>query len=242
MPADDASSEPEPAGGVVLTGTRDDEQRALEGVLAPLRQLAGLVDELRRRTDVSYDEATRRHLDAAARSAGRASRLLDDLLAFSKLARVEMSPARLNLGRMVREMVAELRATGDVEWQVNELPEVTADPALLRLVLSHLLGNALEYTRTRERPRIEVGALRGAPGAVVVYVRDNGVGFARESADRLFGVFQRLHPAEDVAGTGMGLATVRRIVERHGGRAWAEGTVDGGATFYFSLPEPKEEA
>jgi light-regulated signal transduction histidine kinase (bacteriophytochrome) len=241
MSADDAAREREPD-GVVLAGGRDDEQRAVEAILEPVRNLSGLVDLLRRRTDVAYDETTRRHLDAVARSAAHVAQLLDELRAFSRLATAEMAPVRVNLSRLVREVVAELRATGDVEWQVRELPEVSADPVLLRIALAHLLGNALKYTRTRERPRIEIGARGAGASHVVVYVRDNGVGFDPEAARRLFGVFQRLHPTSEWEGAGMGLATVRRIVERHGGRVWAEGAVDEGATFSLGLPRPKEEA
>jgi signal transduction histidine kinase len=209
---------------------------------APVRHVSGFVDLLRRRADAAYDDTTRRHLDTIARSAAHMGQLIDDLLGFARMGRTELMRTRVSLGRLVRELVAELRATGDVEWQVQDLPEVAADPSLLRVVLANLLGNALKYTRTRERPRIEVGA-RPADGAeVVVFVRDNGVGFDMQYADKLFGVFQRLHPAEDFEGTGIGLATVRRIVHRHGGRTWAEGEVDRGATFYFSLPEAKEGA
>jgi light-regulated signal transduction histidine kinase (bacteriophytochrome) len=241
MSADDASTERE-RDGVVLGGGRDDEQRAVEAILEPVRHLSGQVDLLRRRTDVAYDEATRRQLDAIARSAAQVGQLLEELRTFSRLATLELAPARVSLARLVREVVAELRATGDVEWQVRELPEVSADPRLLRVALVHLLGNALKYTRTRERPRIEIGA-RGAGAAhIVLYVRDNGVGFDPAAAGRLFGVFQRLHPAGEWEGAGMGLATVRRIVERHGGRVWAEGAVEEGATFSLGLPRPKEEA
>jgi light-regulated signal transduction histidine kinase (bacteriophytochrome) len=241
MSADDASRKREPD-GVVLAGGRDDEQRAVEAILEPVRHLGGLVDQLRRRTDVAYDETTRRHLDAIARSAAQVGQRLDELRAYSRLATAEMAPVRVGLSRLVREVVAELRATGDVEWQVRELPEVSADPRLLRLALFHLLRNALKYTRTRERPRIEIGARAAGADHVVLYVRDNGVGFDPASAERLFGVFQRLHPAGEWEGAGMGLATVRRIVERHGGRVWAEGAVDEGATFSVGLPRPRDEA
>ena len=208
---------------------------------APVRHVSGFVDLLRRRTDVAWDETARRHLDTIGRAAAHMGQLIDDLLAFSRMGRTDLLRTRVNLGRIVRELLAELRATGDVEWQVDDLPDVAGDPAMLRIVLGNLLGNALKYTRTRERPRIQVGTLPRDGPDVVVFVRDNGVGFDMAYAEKLFGVFQRLHAAEEFEGTGIGLATVRRIVHRHGGRTWAHGAVDQGATFFFSLPVPAEE-
>jgi light-regulated signal transduction histidine kinase (bacteriophytochrome) len=207
---------------------------------APVRHVGGFVDLLRRRTEGLLDETARRHLDTIGRAASHMGRLIDDLLAFSRMGRAEFMRARVDLARLVREMLPELKPRAEVDWQLNGLPEVLGDPAMLRVVLSNLLSNAVKYTRTRERPRIEIGSERGEAAETVIFVRDNGVGFDMRYADKLFGVFQRLHGSDEFEGTGIGLATVRRIVHRHGGRTWAEGTPDGGATFYFSLPDRKE--
>ncbi|RKH15635.1 response regulator [Corallococcus sp. CA047B] len=215
---------------------------------APLRHITGFAQLLDRRAGPKLDDVAKGYLTTIAGAAKQGGTLVDDLLAFSRMGRAEMRRTRVDLGQLVEEARKDLlpEANGrQVEWQVGELPTVEGDPALLRQVIHNLLANALKYTRPKPDARIEVGA-REVEGEAVVWVRDNGVGFEMQYVDKLFGVFQRLHTAEEFEGTGIGLANVRRIVSRHGGRTWAEGAVGQGATFTFTLPrtsplEKKEE-
>jgi light-regulated signal transduction histidine kinase (bacteriophytochrome) len=205
---------------------------------APIRHIGGFAQMLQHRSASSLDETSLRYLNTIMSSADRAGILIDDLLSFSRMGRAEMSPAVVDMDRLVRETLTDLRfeTTGrDVHWDIGELPEVRGDRAMLQLVLQNLLSNAIKYTRPRERAVIEINSTSNE-GEVVFFVRDNGVGFDMAYVGKLFDVFQRLHHAEEFEGTGIGLATVRRIVQRHGGRVWAEGRTGEGATFYFSLP------
>ncbi|MFY9268206.1 MAG: ATP-binding protein [Candidatus Manganitrophaceae bacterium] len=149
---------------------------------------------------------------------------------------------KVNLDSLIQEVIRDLQMdvqNREIAWKIDPLPDVEGDAMMLRQVWANLIGNAVKYTRTRARAEIEVGS-RTEGGEVLFFVRDNGVGFDPQYADKLFGVFQRLHRAEEFEGTGIGLANVRRIVYRHGGRTWAEGRLDHGAVFYFSLPNRKE--
>jgi len=144
----------------------------------------------------------------------------------------------VQLNALVDEVIVDLRpdvARRRIEWSVGELPAVRGDPSLLRVVLQNLLDNAVKYTKLQSRAVVEVGALRLDDGETAIFVRDNGVGFDMRYADRLFGVFQRLHRAEEFEGTGIGLATARRVIHRHGGRIWGEGEPGRGACFYFTV-------
>jgi light-regulated signal transduction histidine kinase (bacteriophytochrome) len=204
---------------------------------APLRHIEGFTDLLRR--DGVAPEQQRSHLQRISEAAVRMGRLIDDLLTFSRMGRAELRRVPLPLEPLAQEVRAELQPETqgrEVIWRVKELPEVQADPELLRLVLYNLLSNAVKYTRGREQAVIEVGTEPSEPNEVVVYVKDNGVGFDMQYVDKLFGVFQRLHHADEFEGVGIGLANVRRIINRHGGRTWAVSQPDQGATFYFSLP------
>lgn len=207
---------------------------------APLRHINGFSDLLIRHLDGKIDASGARYLETIRASANRMGKLIDDLLVFSRMGRVEMKQGRVELGPLVSEVIADLKPDCEgrnVEWIVGDLPTVTGDLPLLRQAFFNLLSNALKYSRPRNPAVIKIGSQPGPDGKVTVFVRDNGVGFEQEYAHKLFGVFQRLHRADEFEGTGIGLANVRRIILRHGGTTWAEGKPNEGATFYFSIPE-----
>jgi light-regulated signal transduction histidine kinase (bacteriophytochrome) len=212
---------------------------------APLRQVAGFAEVLDATAGPKLDVTERRALATLRDSARHSGQLMDDLLRFSRMSRQELRTFSVNLASLVqsaRDSLAHELDGREVEWTVGPLPTVRGDPSMLLLVWRNLLGNALKYTRGRTPARIEVGSAPGGAQEDVFYVRDNGVGFEMGYADRLFGVFQRLHGTE-FEGTGIGLASVRRIVERHGGRVWAEAVPGHGATFYWAIPRaPAAEA
>ena len=206
---------------------------------APLRHVSGFAELLETSAGPALDDRGRRYLRTITDAATRMGRLIDDLLVFSRMGRTELMAAPVDLGALVEEIRREAAAGQPhrpIDWTIHELPVVKGDRAMLRLVLTNLISNALKYSATRDRSEIEIGC-NGTPQEAVFFVRDNGVGFDMEYAHKLFGVFQRLHSSDDFEGTGIGLANVRRIVQRHGGRVWAEGAVGAGATFSFSLPQ-----
>ncbi len=205
----------------------------------PLRTIDGFLGLLKKRIGAMLDDESRRYMATISDAALRMAALIDDLLSFSRSGRFEMTKAPVDLEALTQEVVRELEPATlgrIVEWHVGELPVVTGDHAMLRVVLGNLISNALKFTQPRERAEIEIGCQPGGEGEAIVFVRDNGVGFDMKYADKLFRVFERLHGVDEFKGSGIGLANVRRVVSRHGGRTWAEGKVDGGATFYFSLP------
>ena len=206
---------------------------------APLRHIDGFVELLQKSAGTALDEQSRHYMDTIADSAKRMGLLIDDLLSFSRMGRQALSFQQVDLGLLVRDVIRELEpdtAGRTTDWRVGDLPAVEGDGAMLRIVLVNLMSNALKFTRPRQQARIEIGSQPSQTPEAVIFVSDNGVGFDMAYADRLFGVFQRLHRADAFEGTGIGLASVRRIIARHGGRTWADGKVDQGATFYFSLP------
>jgi signal transduction histidine kinase len=205
---------------------------------APLRQIGGYIDLLSETKGPAMDAEAQRYLKTIASATKRLGRLIDDLLAFSRTARIGARKANVSLKAICNNAIRELAGDmvgREVEWVWGELPEVNGDPSLLCQVFINLIGNALKYTRRRPLARIEIGS-RKTDQEIVVFVKDNGVGFDMRHADRLFAVFQRLHPPSEFEGVGIGLAHIRRIIHQHGGRTWAEGEVNHGATFYFSLP------
>jgi len=205
---------------------------------APLRHISGYAGLLVSHFRDSLPEKGRHYVDTVAASARQMSVLIDNLLQFSRLGRAGMRKEGIDMNRALREALDPIReatAERSVEWVIGDLPPVEGDHALLCQVWANLLGNAAKYTGPRPAARIEVRA-RDEGKDIVYSVADNGVGFDMKYVGKLFGVFQRLHPPEEFEGTGIGLAIVQRIVKRHGGRVWARGEPDMGATFFFSLP------
>ena len=211
---------------------------------APLRAINGYAQAVLEDYAAALDAEGQRFLGIIRDSAKRGGELIDALLNFSRLGRQTLSMEPVDLTELARAVVDELRRSSDVEGIdviVDPLQPTKGDRTLLRQVLANLIGNAFKFSRGRPHPQIEIGARRDGQ-AVVYFVRDNGVGFDMRYADKLFGVFQRLHRADEFEGTGVGLALAQRIIQRHGGRIWADGKVDGGATFFFTLPAERPAA
>jgi PAS domain S-box-containing protein len=208
---------------------------------APLRHIDGFASLLQKNAAAQLDATARRHLDFISGAARQMGRLIDDLLSFSRMGRAALQPTQVDHSALVAAIVREGRYAQShptLTWRIDPLPAAHGDPAMLRQVWANLIDNAVKYSAKTPQPRIEISAYpAGAEQQETVYfVRDNGAGFDPRYIDKLFGVFQRLHTANEFEGTGIGLANVRRIITRHGGRTWAEGRPGGGATFYFSLP------
>jgi PAS domain S-box-containing protein len=207
---------------------------------APLRHVIGFVELLEQDAGPSLSETSLQHLTTISQAAKRMGDLIDDLLAFSRLGRATLQKTDVNLDELVREALGDFQAETkgrNIVCKIHPLPSVRADRALLRMVLVNLISNAVKFTGTRAEAKIEIGCTPNGSSETVIFIRDNGAGFDPQYADKLFNMFQRLHSQAEFEGTGIGLANVQRIIQRHGGRAWAEGVVDDGATFYFSIPK-----
>ncbi len=204
----------------------------------PLRAIDGFSRLVQQQYGNRLDSEGKRYLEVVRDNTRRMSELIDGILAYSRVGRKSLSMTEINMEELARAAFEELKPTAagrDLAVEISQLPAAHGDAAMLRQVWLNLLGNALKFTRARTRAQIEVGATAGA-AELVYYVKDNGAGFDMQYADKLFGVFQHLHGIEEFEGVGIGLAIVKRIIVRHGGRVWAEGKVNGGATFYFALP------
>ena len=211
---------------------------------APLRHVDGFARMLAQREGDRLDETSARYVRVIGDAARKMGQLIDDLLAFSRMSRTEMQTLPVNLEQVVEDVRHELAPSfesRDVQWQIAPLPVVCGDPAMIKLVFVNLLSNAVKYTAPRPHARIEIAATPAGPDETVITVCDNGVGFDMQYVHKLFGVFQRLHRDEEFEGTGIGLATVRRIISRHGGRVWAEGNVDQGAAFHLTLKRHRSD-
>lgn len=206
---------------------------------APLRHVVGYGELLQKQAFSSLDDKSRRYMKTILESAKRMGNLIDDLLAFSRIGRAETKKTKVDLTQLANEVVAELgqETKGrEIVWKIGVLPNCRGDRSMLKLVLVNLISNAVKFTRLRSPAEVEIGCT-DRPNGTEVFVRDNGAGFDMRYVHKLFGVFQRLHSTEEFEGTGIGLATVQRIIHRHGGQVRAEGALDHGATFYFSVPE-----
>lgn len=206
---------------------------------APLRHIGGYSQLLISSIGPSLADKDRRYLDSIIHSSRQMGQLIDDLLDFSRTSRTEMRKVTVSLQTLVEEVIERLQpeiAGRNITWKKHPLPQAQADPPLLRQVFSNLISNAVKYTRPRDPAEIEIGCSNEMEKEAVIFVRDNGVGFDMKYADKLFGVFQRLHHQNEFEGTGIGLANVRRIISRHDEKIWAESELNKGATFYFTLP------
>jgi len=206
---------------------------------APLRHMVGFSELLQSQTAASFDDKSRRYIRTILDSAKRMGDLIDDLLAFSRIGRAETRKAAVNLEELARDVIAEVGQGAkdrNIVWKIDPLPVCFGDRSMLRIALVNLVSNAVKFTRMRKQAEIEIGCVKVDRQEAELFVKDNGAGFDMRYVDKLFGVFQRLHLREEFEGTGIGLATVQRIITRHGGKVRAEGVVDQGATFYFSVP------
>ena len=206
---------------------------------APVRHIDGFIKMLLEETAQSLEGRDKRHLEQISDASRLMSLMIDDLLAFSRLGKAQLATTIVQPGTIVADIIRSMEAETKgrkIQWTLKSLPQVKADPNLLKLVLTNLISNAIKYTAPKRTADLEIGSCPKKDLEEIIYVKDNGVGFDMAYVNRLFGVFQRLHPEDQFEGVGIGLANARRIIEKHGGKIWAESTIGEGATFYFSLP------
>ena len=209
---------------------------------APLRHINGYVELLVKRNGEQLNEKGRHYLNSISEASTQMGALIDNLLQFSRTGRMEMKLAKIEMNKLVEEALTILKqdiSNRNIEWKIASLPVVFADHAMIRQVWLNLIGNAIKYSSQRETAIIEIGTTMEAE-EYIFFISDNGAGFSMEYVHKLFGVFQRLHANDEFEGIGIGLANVRQIIKKHDGRTWAEGEIDKGATFYFSLPKIQE--
>jgi len=206
---------------------------------APLRAIDGFTQILVEDNIDKLDDEGKRVAGIIRASTVKMGKLIDDLLSFSRLGRQEIKKNKVDMKSLVNNIYNELRKNSpdkNIEFVLNDIPDAMADKDMMSVVWTNLISNAIKFTGKKDKPKIEIGS-KMDNDVITYYQKDNGAGFDMKYVDKLFGVFQRLHSTEDFDGTGVGLANVKRVVERHGGKVWAEGKVDEGATFYFSLPK-----
>ncbi len=206
---------------------------------APLRHISSFTELLRKRLDGQMDEKSRKYVASISTASRQMDLLITDLLALSHIGRAEIRKRKINFNALVKGVIREIQddmKERKISWQIDELPEAPGDQSLLRLVMVNLVSNAVKFTSKRPHAEIKIRC-RDEVDKFAFSIADNGVGFDMKYADKLFGVFQRLHTQEEFEGTGIGLANVERIISRHGGSVWAEGALGQGATFYFTLPK-----
>lgn len=207
---------------------------------APLRHIDGFIIMLKENLRTANVDKSSHYMEVISNSTKKMATLLDDLLQFSRISRDEILKSEINMEVLVRDIIQKLKPETEgreIKWKIAPLELVRGDANMLRIVLLNLISNALKFTRTKKIAKIEIGCDTSNQNELVFFIRDNGVGFDMNYVNKLFGLFQRLHSADKFEGNGIGLANIRRIITRHGGRTWAEGKVDGGASFYFSLPK-----
>ncbi len=206
---------------------------------APVRHISGFLDILKKNIDNSLDEKNKRYFNLIKESANEMGTLIDDLLAFSRTAKADVIKKEVNLNEIVNEIIDKIVQDNEnkiYKWKIENLPEVKGDPALLRVVMVNLISNAAKFSSNSKMPEVTIGSIK-SENDKTIFVKDNGVGFDMNYYEKLFGVFQRLHNVEDFPGTGIGLATIKKIITKHGGKVWANSKEGQGATFFFSLPD-----